>query len=183
MAFDPKQVGNQLIIVGSKQVSTGRLLKAYATKTKTVGITLQKDKKISKSMKSIENGIRSVRDLLEFVAKAFRSVAGFLLKIKVPNIKFKTAKVLKITVVVGISIMWESLFERTADSMNEAADDITNIRKSLLTVADNMSNIREQIPTIAENILSGSTDMKNAGQNLVDGGNAMIAAGNLLKAV
>jgi hypothetical protein len=191
MPLNLKQVGYQLAIVGKKQVSTGEKLTTYSGKTKAVGTTIQKDKKISKSMKSIEDGIVAVRGVLSFISGLVKGIANFLRTIWLPNIEpniknISIGKPFNIHLgkfVVGISIDKKFVFEGTADNLDKLAANIETARSSLQTIAENLKSIREQLPTIAENILSGSTDMKDAGQDMVDAGNAMAEAGTLLQAL
>jgi len=189
MPFNPKQVGNQLVIVGNNQVSTGEKLTTYSEKTKAVGITVQEDKTISKSMISIENGLAAVRGVLSFISGLIKGIAKFLRTIWLPDIRPKfgefNMKVPKIHIefLNGIDIDKKLLFEDTADNLDKLAANIETARNSLQTIAENLKTIRGQLPAIADNILSGSTDMKDAGQDMVDAGNAMIKAGNLLQEI
>jgi len=187
MALDMKEIGKKLIEVGTSETKTGKELIKAAAQLENIGEKIKKDERIDKSLTSIENGIRSTRDLLKPVSAVMHAISDALGSISTPKIEVDTREIDlpvigRIHIVTGVSISSTRLFKKIADDIDSAADDLDNIIKAIKDIADGMKAVHAELPNITASMLSGAADMEDGGNNLVSAGTAMTEAGALLAA-
>lgn len=187
MAFDPRAVGTKLVVVGDKQISTGKNMEAMAKELRATATTIADPKGLPTSLTSIETGTRSTRELLLPLVTLLKSIASGIDAIKTPTVDFNKAvldiPVLgKVTVITGITIGSTRPFRDVATQLKETADNINNIAKALKTIADGVREAGKQLPSIQTKLLSGATDIEQGGKDMQQAGATLKEAGALLQA-
>lgn len=185
MAFDPGKIGKKLVVVGDKQIATGKKLDLSAKELRGVAAALNENERVDKSLGAIENGTRSTRELLMPVSTTLHSIATGLSGISIPTVDFQTKTidfpvVGKVKFVTGISVSSSHPFRTIGASVESVADNIDNIEKGLKKIADAVKDLQDALPNIKTRILEGTNEMEQGGQDLVMAGTAMKEAGTLL---
>lgn len=185
MAFDPKGLGDMLVIVGKKQIATGTSLNHSATKVRSVADLLQDNGRVDRSLGSMENGTRATRNLLTPISNALHSTANVLDGISIPTIEFQTQSVDlpvvgRFRFVSSISLSSSRLFRSAAASINSVADDVDDIRGALLSIAAAMADLQNEMPNIRREVLGAAKDMEQGGASLIEAGTVLEEEGILL---
>jgi len=186
MAFDPRAVGTKLVVVGDKQLSTGKNLEAMAKDLRATAAALADPKGLPTSLVSVESGTRSTRELLLPVVALLKTIASGVDSIKTPTVDFDK-KVLdlpvigKVTVITGITVGSTRPFRDVATQLKETAENINNITKALKTIADGVRDAGKQLPTVQARLLSGATAAEQGGKELQLAGGVLKEAGALLQ--
>ena len=185
MAFDPAALGDNLIVVGKKQVDTGGKVKKAAVKLRDIGRALAAGAQIDTSLGSIRTGVRSIRNLLGPVVTALQFIVNTLNGIRIPTIT-PTTRVINFPVigqvrfVTGITIGSVRPFTGIAGRVNTVRTNFVNVRAALNTVAGDLRAMRNQLPNFRRDLLSTADEMDSGGTDLIDLGNELQTAGTAL---
>lgn len=185
MPFDPKELGNKLIVVGERQITTGQKIKSAAQDLRVVAKTLNENQRIEQSLGSIENGTRSTRNLLTPISQTLHSIADGLSGISIPSLDVDKRTIGfpgigEVRFVTGISVSSLRPFQVIASNIESVADKIDNIRNGLKDIADAVKDLQDGLPNVRSGILNGADDMEQGGEDLAEAGTAMKDAGALL---
>lgn len=188
MPFDPKKLGDDFVLIGKKQTSTGNKIQKYSGTIKEIADNYINTGKLNKSLDSIEEGARSVQRLIIPIPVVIRIVANKLENIKIPKLAIKTKEVDfmgigKLSFVTGITITNEKPFEPIAESLKSIAENIENIGEAILTIANGINDVQKELPKTRELLLVGAADMEQAGKELIAIGSAMEKTGNAIKSI
>jgi hypothetical protein len=182
-----RRLGLALIANGKQEILVSKNLDAAATSLGQIAPRLKQDGRIATSMSDIEDGTRSVRDLLKPVAQMLHFVATKLDQIKVPHLDIATRRINipvvgRVRVVTGVSInqKWPFRDLGVVGAISGTADDVDNIRKALKAIANGIRDVHTDLPIIRANIVNGSKSGKRAAANLNRAGTRMVAAGHIL---
>lgn len=93
MAFDPKMLGDKLIVAGDEQVATGNNLGKSANNVRLIADVFKGNGQLDRSLGSVENGMRATRNLLTSISSTLNAITNVLNDISVPTIEFQTQSV------------------------------------------------------------------------------------------
>jgi len=185
MPFNPAVLGDEMIVAGQKQKSTGAKLAKAAGQLREFSKVLKAGEQLDTSLGSIRTGVRSTRTLLGPVVTALQFIVNALNGVRIPTITPQTRSINfpvigRVRFVTGITIGSTRPFTSMATRVNTVRANIANIRAALNAIANGLRDVRNELPQIRSNVLNTANEMDRGATDLIAAGDAMEVAGTQL---
>jgi len=185
MPFNPAVLGDEMIVAGQKQKSTGAKLTKAAGQLREFAKVLRAGEQLDTSLGSIRTGVRSTRTLLGPVVTALQFIVNALNGVRIPTITPQTRRIGfpvigRVRFVTGITIGSTRPFTSVATRVNTVRGNIANIRAALNAIANGLRDVRNELPQIRSNVLNTANEMDRGATDLIAAGDAIEVAGTAL---
>jgi hypothetical protein len=182
MPFNPAGLGDEMIVAGQKQKSTGAKLTKAAGQLREFSNVLKAGEQLDTSLGSIRTGVGSTRTLLGPVVSALQFIVNTLNGVRIPTITAQTRRINfavigRVRFVTGINIGSTRPFTNMAARVNTVRTNIVNIRAALNAIANGLRDVRKELPQVRSNVLNAAKEMDSGATDLIAAGDAMEVAG------
>lgn len=170
--------GAKLIQAGQMQKQSASRLRLLANQVRIFADSLTTEHILVKTVRAIRTALIAIRVILEPIQTALSGLFDALNSIKVPKLEIKTAKVVGITVVTGISIENTKPLAGAAMFFATMATAVGNLRESLGTMRDSLGELLKHRAQFRLGLWNLANELRLTAESMDATGDALIQAGS-----